>query len=299
VTFHPDLEVLKRQLARLPSDAHRVVVDNASDEETRAAMRRMAVDAGGFTLIENGENAGLAAALNTGIRFLASTCAERRYVLLLDQDTEPDEGAVERLLAGFVGLRERDTALGCVGPDMVDVATGLSHGFHRVSTFGWGRRMPATGEITPIAADNLNGSGTLAEVALFDTLGGLDERLFIDHVDTEWSFRVRSSGRSLYGFPGAVFRQRMGLGTWRFWFFGWRVWPYRSPARHRFLFRNTLWLMRLPHVWTVWKLLAPVKLALTLLVHALFDRARGEQVRNMCRGLREGLAGPPSRPPPG
>jgi rhamnosyltransferase len=140
-----------------------------------------------------------------------------------------------------------------------------------------------------VPCTNLNGSGTLVPIELFLQLGGLDEALFIDHVDTEWSFRVLAADLGLRGIPAAVFKHRMGQSSVRYWLLGWRIWPSRSPQRHYFLFRNAVLLMRRPYVPRVWKFWAVVKLALTAIMHGLFDRERRAQWRQMRQGVREGL----------
>ncbi len=47
-------------------------------------------------------------------------------------------------------------------------------------------------------------------IDLFLNLGGFEDDLFIDHVDTELAFRVQAHGYRLYGIPQAVFRNCMG-----------------------------------------------------------------------------------------
>jgi rhamnosyltransferase len=183
-----------------------------------------------------------------------------------------------------------------VGPVLVDVDTGVEHGFHQARGWRWTRRFPDS--LEPLPVDNHNGSGTLVATDLFLALGGLASDFFIDHVDTEWAFRVLASGHRLYGVPGVRFRHRMGVRGIRYWLFGWRVWPYRSPLRHYYLFRNSIRLLRASYVPAVWKAWAPVKLLLTAIVHGLFDRRRGEQLRQMGRGLAEGWrTAPPGSPP--
>jgi len=116
-------------------------------------------------------------------------------------------------------------------------------------------------------------------------------------VDTEWAFRVLAQGYTLWGVPQAVFKHRMGQGSLSYWLCGWRVWPARSAARHRFLFRNAMWLTRRSYVPTVWKSWALVKLTLTFAVHGLFDPQRGAQMAAMLQGLREGFRAPPMETP--
>jgi len=103
------------------------------------------------------------------------------------------------------------------------------------------------------------------------------------------SWLALAAGYALYGMPQVGFIHRMGEASVRFWLFGWRVWPSRSPRRHYFLFRNAVILMRRDYVPAVWKAWAVAKLLVTFAVHALTDPRRKEQCRAMLRGLREGL----------
>jgi rhamnosyltransferase len=287
VTYNPDIEILVRQLAQLPQAAVKVLVDNASEPELRRQLQNLANARPDVSLVQNTENAGLASALNQGARKAHEIWPDRQFLLLLDQDTETGSGGAEALLLAYQDLRSRRPNLGCVGPRLVDVATGLDHGFHQIRWGRWARSFPKAG--APVRVDNLNGSGTLVSVAAFETLGGLNDAFFIDHVDTDWAFRVAAAGLELYGTPEVSFQHRMGTASFRFWLLGWRIWPYRSPTRHFYLFRNTIRLLRAPYVPLVWKLWAPVKLIVTFLAHLGFDPDRRAQTREMRRGLFAGL----------
>jgi rhamnosyltransferase len=207
----------------------------------------------------------------------------------MDQDSVPFEGTIERLLAAHAELEQSGHPVGCVGPRLIDKSTSLQHGFHRIEGWRWVRVFPTEEDRTPISCSNMNGSGTLLKAELFRKLGGLDEAFFIDHVDTEWSFRVLASGYLLYGIPDARFDHAMGEKGLRFWCFGWRVWPQRSPFRHYYLFRNALWLMRRSYVPRVWKSWATIKLGLTLLLHGIGDPLRKQQVSKMGTGIWHGI----------
>lgn len=290
VTFHPDLDVLRAQMDQLPYGSLKVIVDNASEPNARSALRDLSESMANVCLVENIENIGLAAALNQGVQRGRELRPEAPWCLLLDQDSEPHSDCVQALFDGLQLLMRRGEQVGCVGPLLIDAKTGLSHGFHQMTSWYWRRVYPPIGSEAPVSCTNLNGSGTLMSIDLFLQLEGLDESLFIDHVDTEWSFRLLARGYTLWGVPNAIFKHRMGEGSLRYWLFGWRVWPSRSPARHRYLFRNALWLMRRPYVPRVWKCWAGVKLALTAVLHILFDHRRGSQLRSMVQGLRNGVA---------
>lgn len=290
VTYNPDLAILRAQLDGLPREAWKVVVDNASAPDLREGLRALLRDRSDVRLLENARNEGLAAAINAGVRAAAAATPAPGLVLLLDQDTEPEAGSIEAMAEALHALAAADPAVAAVGPRLLDVDTGLEHGFHQVRGWRIARRHPGAGG-APLEVVGLNGSGTLARLAPFLDVGGMDGSLFIDHVDTEWSFRMRAAGYRLYGVPAARFHHRMGAAGKRYWLLKWRVWPYRSPLRHYYLFRNTVRLLRMRHVAAVWKAWAPLKLALTLVAHALFDPARGAQLAQMSRGLRDGLRG--------
>ncbi|WHZ19261.1 MAG: dTDP-rhamnosyl transferase RfbF [Rhodanobacteraceae bacterium] len=289
VSFNPDIALLETQLRALPAPCTKFIVDNASRPELVAQIEALASRVENVRVLRNDSNIGLAAAVNRGVDAASELAAPPRFVLLLDQDSEPQPGSVESLIAAFEALEHAGEKVGCVGPLLRDPDTGLTHGFHQCTRWRWKRVYPPIGSTAPVPCANLNGSGTLVPVSLFRQLHGLDEPLFIDHVDTEWAFRVLASGYTLWGIPSAVFVHRMGQSSVRFWWFGWRVWPSRSPQRHYFLARNAIVLMGSDYVPTVWKIWASVKLFIVLVVHLAFDRRRFEQAQGLISGIRNGL----------
>lgn len=287
VTYRPDMRLFSMLLEALPLEVRVVVVDNGSARADIGEIAQLLSKRTGARLLGNELNTGLAAAINQGAAALKDEQVE--FLLLLDQDSIPQPGALAALRDGFLELEAAGETVGCVGPRLLDPASGLEHGFHAMRGLRWIRVFPRPGGARFVPCANLNGSGTLVRANLFEHMGGLDEELFIDHVDTDWSFRVLDAGFGLFGIPGAAFHHSMGERGIRFWFMGWRVWPVRSPQRHYFLFRNSMTLMRRPYVPAVWKCWAIAKLAATLLGHAVFDARRLAQASHMLRGLRDGL----------
>lgn len=294
VTYHPDLARLAAQLERLPASALVLLVDNASNKDVVERLAALAAARPGTRLLRNGRNLGLAAALNQGAAAAAEVDPAVDTLLLMDQDSLPDAGAVAGLLEALQRAEQRGLPVGCVGPRLVDDSTGLEHGFHVIDGWRWRRVFPPADSAELVDCANLNGSGTLLRRATFRRLGGLESGFFIDHVDTEWAFRVRAAGLRLYGVPRAAFAHRMGEKGLRFWWFGWRVWPHRSPLRHYYLFRNARALLKRDYVPRVWKFWARIKLALTLVVHGVFDPQRREQLARMFEGLRAARRGNPA-----
>jgi len=284
VTYNPDLDILKRQFNNVPSKAGIILVDNNSKESLQHEVEELSASKG-LVLLKNGENRGLATALNQGC--IKAKSLGYSMVLLLDQDSEPEKGSIEILLETYNELSNTGQSIGCVGPTLIDVTTGLDLGFHAIVGLKWKRIFSENGK--PIEITSLNGSGTLMSLKLFLELDGLDDEFFIDHVDTEWSFRVKNAGYNLFGVPAAVFLHRMGDKSFRFWLFGWKVWPWRSPLRHRYLFRNAVILLKRNYVPFVWKFWAVIKLMMTFWVHLIVDSQRIKQVKNMLVGGFKGI----------
>jgi len=288
VTYHPDPTVLVAQLRALPEGSTKLLVDNGTPEPHWVETLRACEGIDGLQILRMGANQGLAAAVNAGARHALSQ-SRWSHVLLLDQDSEPAPKAVERLLQAHAQLALEQGTPVAVGPALRDPVTGLLHGFHRLE--GWRyRRVPPAGYLR-IPCDTLNGSGTVTRLGDFVASGGLDETMFIDHLDTEWSFRVRAVGWRLFGVSEAEFTHRMGDSSRRIWLGGWRVWPLRSPLRHRLLFRNAAWLIRRPYVPVAWKVWAIPKLLMTAILFAALGPQRWRQLAAMAGGCLDGWRG--------
>ena len=289
VTYNPAPDVVARELAALPTGSAVVIVDNASSADAVDALAVIVQARQRAFLQRNSRNIGLAAAVNQGVKVAHNAWPTARFLLLLDQDSEPVPDSVELLMEAHERLSAAGEAVGAVGPALLDVHTGLRHGFHQRGLWTWRRVHPDPQTNQPVACANLNGSGTLMRMSLFLELGGLAEAFFIDHVDTEWAFRLTAAGYGLWGIPKATFMHRMGEHSMRIWFFGWRVWPSRTPQRHYFLFRNAILLLRTEHVPGIWKNWAVVKLLFTACLHGVCDSRRFEQWRFMLRGVLDGI----------
>jgi rhamnosyltransferase len=288
VTYNPDPALLESQLMALRHIGRAIVVDNGSAPDALDSMMSLVDRLPWVLTVKSETNLGLAAGLNLGMA-AARSVEHCHAVLLLDQDSTFSDDAPRRLLESLNDVQAETGTLCCVGPSLYDPIAKMDHGFHYVSGgWRWSRAYPAAAS-APIAIANINGSGTTQSLALVDKIGNLDSAMFIDHVDTEWSFRVTSRGYRLFGVPSVRFDHRMGEAGRRIWMGGWRVWPERSPQRHYYLFKNTVRLLRRDYVPTVWKVWAIAKLMLTAVITTMTDRRRAGQLRMMFKGIREGM----------
>lgn len=290
VTYFPDHDLFEQQIQVLvQSGVHIVVVDNGSDAEHVNHLVSVASRYPNVEIVELNRNQGIATAQNVG---MARAIAHRvRYVLFLDHDSIPSENLVRDLCETAYGLQRRGIKLAAVGARLVDPRTGKENGFYRLSLWRWHRVRCGQSAQGAIVCEMLNSSGSLHPIEALREVGPFDESLFIDHVETDWFLRARRLGYQSYGCCRGNLSHYMGDSVVRYWFFGWRWMPRRSPQRHYYIVRNSLLFYRRNHVPLVWKLFNAVKLIFTFAYFSILDPERGEQRRMMLRGIADGIRG--------
>jgi rhamnosyltransferase len=231
VTFHPDSDVLEN-LSKLRKQVHSVVVvDNGSRPESLVPFRAASLSLG-FRLIENGENLGVATALNIGIRHAQIAGAD--WVLLFDQDSIVTPGFTEAMLQGFASSRWKDR-LGILVPHYID------------------KRLGSPLSVIGVKGGELEGaitSGSLLPMSVVRDNGCFEDCLFIDAVDFEYSLRLRSRGLHIEECSQAVLLHSPGTpklhrfrGRYLFQSNNY------SPTRRYYQQRNNIWIAR--RYWTI------------------------------------------------
>ncbi len=286
VAYTPDEGFVGRLSAVLRQVDEIVVVDNASRRPVAALSDELAAGSR-FTVIENPQNRGVAAALNQGCAFARKR--GYRWALTLDQDSTPEEGMVRALLGA---ADEVETAV--VSPAVYDEAfperepTWVVR--HPAIPFLF-RRIPCTGPVLADVTLTIT-SGSLTNLRLWEALGGFREELFIDYVDTDYCLRARRAGYRVAVSCDARLRHRLGdRREYRPAGFKFRPW-FHAPFRRYFQGRNRILLwrryaLRFPHWWT-FDLCAGL---LDLFRILLYEDRKGEKIRALLRGTWDGLRG--------
>jgi rhamnosyltransferase len=287
VTYQPDPAALAELLAAIgPQVGGVVVVDNGSSQDLATPLA-----GAGATLLALGENRGVAAGFNHGIRWARGQGFTS--VLLLDQDSIPAPDMVGRLAAASTRLAEQGERVAAVGPQLIDATTGRKTGFARFGPCRFRYQLPAAdGE--PLRAAFLISSGSLIALRTLQQVGQMDEGLFIDLVDTEWFLRAALQGYGAFGVGGALLHHRLGDASIRVPTAGGIV-PVHGPLRHYYIFRNSMLLNRRPYLPRRWKYNNAVQLAGMLVFFSLVTPPRLEHLRMMLRGLWDGWRGKTGR----
>lgn len=285
VSYNPDSFVLTRLIeALLPQVAGIVVVDNGSEIDVAALLADWSV-----TVLPQGLNLGVAAGFNQGIAWAADNGFEQ--VLLLDQDSVPAPDMVGKLLEMLKWLTDKGEPVAAVGPVAYDPRTGHEAGFARVGLFRFRYVSAGTGE-QAVKADFLISSGSLIPMSTIRQIGGMDEGLFIDLVDTEWFLRAAASGLYAYGVPSALLQHGIGDHATQLKVVGCKVGSlhHHDPLRHYYIFRNSILLSRRPYIQRRWVLNNTIQLVGMFVYFCLFTPPRRQHLWMMVRGLLDGLS---------
>ncbi|MGB6689724.1 MAG: glycosyltransferase [Terracidiphilus sp.] len=273
VTFHPQTEHV-RHLAKIREQVDvLIVVDNGSNANELAALRA-ACEEVGFCLIENGDNLGIAAALNRGVREARQENCE--WVVLFDQDSIVTDQFIVTLIEEFEVYRRQRKILQIV-PRYLD---------------------PETGAERPVSRYNDGGvfltitSGSLFPIEAFDKCGMFQEDLFIYCVDDDYSLRIRKGGYFIGMSKKAVLLHKSGHPTSRK-LFGIRMTTrnYR-PEVHYYYARNKVRILR-TYGQAFPRLILPTlrEFATIPLKISLMEDASWGKLRLFALGLLDGIAG--------
>ena len=223
-TYHPDSNFRKRIENVIKNSSATIVVDNTPGGHSFSAE-----EMSGVTLLQDGVNRGLGAALNAGIKEArAKNC---NAVVLFDQDSSPSAEFTTALLQGLVFAG----SLVIIGPKLIDDklknTSANVYQLNNVSQFK---------EVTCIATSGMCFRiDNVARDELFT------EDFFLDFVDFDWCWRMRSKGWKVFQLNSLEMDHRLGLAQRKFLGLTYHI---PAPYRHYFQFRDALKLIGIYYV---------------------------------------------------
>lgn len=208
VSYRSDERLFRGLEALAPQVGRIIVVDNDSGDQITQELNRAAEDAGDkIRLVLNDENVGLAAAQNQGIRLALEEGAD--WVLLLDDDSIPDAGMVDTLLATHAGHPARER-IGLVAPRLHDAEGTLkARAYVSKHAFDFRPVRLGPGDVLDNVAFVM-ASGSLVKADVFRQIGLMREDFFVDYIDFEFAFRMRKFGWNLIAVGDAGLEHRLG-----------------------------------------------------------------------------------------
>ncbi|MBX3726989.1 MAG: glycosyltransferase [Xanthomonadales bacterium] len=197
------LASLVRHAGLTPFEA--IVVDDASPDDSAAVLAQVE----GLRLLRNASNLGFVGSCNAG-----AAAARGRWLLFLNNDTTVTEGWLEALLATFDEFPEA----GLVGARLVYPDGRLQESGGLVFADGSGWNYGRFGDPSDPryawarATDYCSGAAIVIARALFERLGGFDQRYSPAYYeDTDLAFKVRDAGRDVVVQPAATVVHHEGV----------------------------------------------------------------------------------------
>jgi rhamnosyltransferase len=238
-------------------------------------------------LISLGDNFGIAYAQNIGLE--AAINANADFVLIMDQDSIPEQNMVDKLVGALDGKNNSNVI--AVGPTYTDPRTKITSRF-LVSRLGLPFRYKPKKKSDPnipIHVAILISSGTLISIPKLVEIGGMRSNYFIDHVDTEWCFRAASKGFTLLGLQSARMEHSLGDKVKRVWLLYLRAVSHHSPLRDYYMYRNTILMLRDVKIPFFWRCFTAYRLIPFAVYFLLFTGNRLARARSMLLGLKHGF----------
>jgi rhamnosyltransferase len=282
VTYNPDNVILAKLLNSVESQVNYIViVDNGSTESIFLDSVKHNLKT---KVIFKGYNSGIATAINTGI--LEAQKLTATHILLFDQDSIPKPAMVEKLLSAMNQKKTEGCRVAAVGANYSDVKGQTPPPFVKLKGLTLSRIICHENET--VAVDHLISSGCLIAMDALADIGEMEEKLFINYVDTEWCLRAIHKGYCLFGVGSAYMEHNLGdkhtkiLG---------RTIPVYTSSRYYYLIRNGVWLLHQSWLSISWRTMDIHRLLLIYIIYSLFVTPRFKNWKMMTLGLWHGLIG--------
>lgn len=237
VTYRPEPATLIALIRALSPQVEAIIVADNGGTEWLEESLPLSPRENVFRVDMQG-NQGIGRALNSAIAQLQAQGFQ--WVITFDQDSLPPPNLVNELYESAVAL---DVAGRCaaVGPAFYDGrdSSGRMYPFRKLRGCRVVKVDPRQRD-EPVSCDALITSGMLVSVRAWEVSGGFHEGMFVDYTDTEWCFRVRAAGWSVYGIPSAHMCHQLSDGPAKSWL-GLTLLTY-SAVRHYFYVRNTFYV---------------------------------------------------------
>lgn len=269
VAFNPCYDKLEALIANLKNEISEIVLVNNGERNLLYEQKKVSLEAKGVTFVEMGGNAGVAAALNVGVRRLQAAGYE--YCWLFDQDSIPKVGSAKILLKNFSLGNGDNSYVAAVVPVVVDL---LGHQNLPMLVESNGRKVREVLITKRCEVAAAITSGMMVNTRIWLEIGGAKEQYFIDFVDTEWCFRVRFAGYKIICDPESKLCHTLGDAISQRLAYSKRILRQRPAMRTYHFIRNGILLAAEPYAPKNWRNYVAKKILKIALVGIVFGPRR-------------------------
>ncbi len=227
------------------------------------------------------ENRGIAAAQNIGIEYFKERGFD--YIIFCDQDTIMPSDTVAKLLDTSLYLENKNYRVGSVCAVAIESHTGKPYTYN----IAFIKDVPNNDGRHIMQVIHTMSSMSLVKLELFEDVGGMDESLFIDGVDSEWCWRgAQKAGLSFFYDKDIVVNHQLGSITNSV---GNHTLHIATPFRIYYQYRNYIWFLRRDYIPPRWMRINGVKYFVKIFYYTIFCNNRRLYLKNIFRGIRDGI----------
>lgn len=278
VLYNPNLERFQESLLQVAKQVDKVIlIDNSFQRIAPTFFQSVGeMVSEKIEYVFNNSNWGVAKAQNFGLKWACSRQAD--FVIIFDQDSRPDDGMVDQLVADYCTLVKNGHRISAIGPNPINQETDKQYRPRLRS------RKCFVGLPEVLNVSEIISSGSLIPVSVIPLVGYMDENLFIDGVDHEWCWRAGRIGYTCAISTRTKLQHMLGEGDRKI--FGIRV-AISSPVRVYYQYRNYFYLARKSYVPNYWKINNAIKYLIKFFYYPIFVSPK--YLKNILRGIIGGL----------
>jgi len=266
VTYYPD-EKFNERVQRMASQAGAVVIVDNTPERAKNLSHG--------TVIFNGENRGIATALNQGVKWADENGFQ--WCLLMDQDSYAEPDMVDTLISVYNSYGDKDK-ISVIGTNYTHESLNTESPPNSCGQKLWTEKK------------TVFTSGSLLPVAVFQKIGDFRDEFFIDHVDDEYCLRARRNGFKVLLSCKPSMRHNLGNIT-KHKLLGKRILATNHSAFRRYhMTRNHVILLkeyafREPG----WLIHASYRHFVAWLAICFFEEDKLNKLKSILKGIRDGI----------
>jgi len=249
VCYNPDLIILNQLVKSILNQSSKVVIVDNSEVNNLSKLKSCDI----LTL---GENKGISYAQNKGIEYAKSKGANA--FVFFDQDSEIENNFFKNILQNMT-----INDLSVFSPLIIDKISNEIFPSIRLNYLGLNKKVHFSKNSEPALVDLIISSGSCLNLKTLNFVGLMDEDLFIDFVDTDWSLRCKEKKVPIYIMPNAILKHSIGKRNFKILNFSFFL---HNNKRVYYQIKNCLSLFKKSHA----PMLFVMKELLSLLFHNFF-----------------------------
>ncbi len=269
ILYHPDIKRLNENISSIYPQVDHLFIINNGDKEANTDTYNIP-NYSNITWINNSTNKGVAYGLNQ----ILAQCYKHGFdwVITLDQDSSCPTGMVREM------AKHIDKNIGIICPIIEDRSYGIKENIPTSPT---------------CFVKECITSASLTNVKKWKEIGGFDEYIFIDGVDTDYCLTLRENGARILQVNNIKLNHEIGHKAKKIQIFGRKYIIFNHPSsRYYYIARNYLYLSRKHSSYLQpYPFRCLLTISMKLLLILCFEKNKIQKITKILSGIKDGLKG--------